>query len=215
MGCASVNRENRAQGGFLHSTYKAICCRRGVFTNAQGTHDFNMQLSVNPQSRHEFFSLITSALPHSLFLDTTRFPRRYLLKFPMAFHYVFLTRSVTNLKHSAEPMIKILTTGWERAFTLNIPNVLSQYARSAERVLSSFHKGVETQARANSAGIAGLAMLMQQLQTYGPMFRDIDAMLIVIINDQQREINRKFTPVIATSMWPVYEACENEYGEFR
>ena len=45
---APVNRENRAEGGFFWATYKAICRRGGCFTNAQGTHDFNMQLSVDP-----------------------------------------------------------------------------------------------------------------------------------------------------------------------
>ncbi|KAL9114844.1 MAG: hypothetical protein Q9227_001087 [Pyrenula ochraceoflavens] len=40
-----VNRENRAEGGYYWSTYKAICRRQGVYTNAQGPHDWNDQLS--------------------------------------------------------------------------------------------------------------------------------------------------------------------------
>jgi hypothetical protein len=47
---APVNRENRAEGGLFWATYKAICRRGGCFSNAQGTHDFNIQLSVSPHS---------------------------------------------------------------------------------------------------------------------------------------------------------------------
>ncbi|KAH6709607.1 Dynamin family-domain-containing protein [Leptodontidium sp. MPI-SDFR-AT-0119] len=40
-----VNRDNRALGGYYWATYKAIVRREGVFSNAQGTHDFNAQLT--------------------------------------------------------------------------------------------------------------------------------------------------------------------------
>ena len=33
-----VNRENRAAGGLCWSTYKAICRRNGIYSNAQGPH---------------------------------------------------------------------------------------------------------------------------------------------------------------------------------
>lgn len=41
---APVNRENRPLGGFYWATYKAITRREGVFSNANGVHDFNAQL---------------------------------------------------------------------------------------------------------------------------------------------------------------------------
>ncbi|KAL8724724.1 MAG: hypothetical protein Q9166_007785 [cf. Caloplaca sp. 2 TL-2023] len=41
---APVNRENRAAGGLFWASYKAVCRRDGVFTNAQGLHDWNAQL---------------------------------------------------------------------------------------------------------------------------------------------------------------------------
>jgi hypothetical protein len=110
-------------------------------------------------------------------------------------------------------MIKILATSWERAFARSIPNVLSQYAHSAGQVLRSFHADVETRARANGTGIAGLSMLMQQLQIYEAIFKDIVAISMDAINKQQREINREFTPVIAASMQFAYGTCENEHGE--
>lgn len=41
---APVNRFNRAEGGFLWATYKALCRRNGVYANAQGAHDWNAEL---------------------------------------------------------------------------------------------------------------------------------------------------------------------------
>ncbi|KAI9053759.1 hypothetical protein LZ554_002710 [Drepanopeziza brunnea f. sp. 'monogermtubi'] len=40
-----VNRDNRALGGYYWATYKAIVRREGVYSNAQGPHDFNAQLT--------------------------------------------------------------------------------------------------------------------------------------------------------------------------
>jgi hypothetical protein len=39
-----VNRDNRELGGYYWATYKAIVRREGVYSNAQGPHDFNAQL---------------------------------------------------------------------------------------------------------------------------------------------------------------------------
>ncbi|KAG8526802.1 uncharacterized protein KY384_008231 [Bacidia gigantensis] len=41
-----VNRENRSAGGLYWATYKAISRRSGVYTNAQGLHDWNAQLTA-------------------------------------------------------------------------------------------------------------------------------------------------------------------------
>ncbi|KAG4443740.1 hypothetical protein IFR05_000829 [Cadophora sp. M221] len=41
----NVNKDNRTLGGYYWATYKAIVRREGVFSNAQGTHDFNAQLT--------------------------------------------------------------------------------------------------------------------------------------------------------------------------
>ena len=40
-----VNRDNRAEGGVVWSTYKAICRRNGTYANAQGPH-----VSRSPQN---------------------------------------------------------------------------------------------------------------------------------------------------------------------
>lgn len=41
-----VNRKNRALGGLYWASYKAVCRRDGVYTNAQGLHEWNSQLSA-------------------------------------------------------------------------------------------------------------------------------------------------------------------------
>ncbi|KAL3424847.1 tat pathway signal sequence, partial [Phlyctema vagabunda] len=48
---APVNKVDRSQGGYYWSTYKAICRRDGVYSNAQGLHDLNNQLT-EPIMRH-------------------------------------------------------------------------------------------------------------------------------------------------------------------
>ncbi|MCJ1400989.1 hypothetical protein MMC11_004200 [Xylographa trunciseda] len=40
-----VNREDRAAGGYYWSSYKAVCRRNGIYSNAQGPHDWNQALS--------------------------------------------------------------------------------------------------------------------------------------------------------------------------
>ncbi|CZR50756.1 uncharacterized protein PAC_00630 [Phialocephala subalpina] len=46
-----INRENRPVGGYFWATYKAITRREGMFTNAQGLHDFNAEL-IEPMIKH-------------------------------------------------------------------------------------------------------------------------------------------------------------------
>ena len=43
---APVDRTNVGAGGLYWATYKAICRRDGIFTNARGSYDFNVQLYV-------------------------------------------------------------------------------------------------------------------------------------------------------------------------
>ena len=40
-----INRADRAAGGLYWATYKALCRRNGVFTNREGLHDWNAQLT--------------------------------------------------------------------------------------------------------------------------------------------------------------------------
>ena len=42
---APVNRDDRALGGLYWATYKALCRRNGLFSNRQGLHDWNAELT--------------------------------------------------------------------------------------------------------------------------------------------------------------------------
>ena len=42
---APVNRDDRASGGLYWATYKALCRRDGLFSNRQGLHDWNAELT--------------------------------------------------------------------------------------------------------------------------------------------------------------------------
>ena len=112
----------------------------------------------------------------------------------------------------AEPMIKILAPGWERAFSRRIPAVMTLSIRNAAEVLRKFHETVEARARSVGMGTAGLHMLKQQLQVYEDQIKDLTSIITTSINTQQKEINRAFTPVIANAMTEAYDACIQERG---
>jgi hypothetical protein len=151
-----VNRENRNAGGYFWSTYKAICRRDGVYSNAQGLHDFNLQLT--------------------------------------------------------EPIIKQLGSDWEKAFARRLPHVLQSFTKSTKTLLQSFHQDVQTRAVKSGTGIAGLAMLGQQLQTYERIFQDLTTQMVNVICERQRDANREFTPVIARQLLSAYQYCVAESG---
>ena len=111
-----------------------------------------------------------------------------------------------------EPMIKILAPGWERTFSRKVPVVMALSIRNAAEVLRKFHESVEARAQKVGVGIAGLHMLKQQLQLYEDQMKDLSATITALINGQQRDINREFTPNIESAMIPAYEACAQEHG---
>jgi hypothetical protein len=151
-----VNRENRNAGGYFWATYKAICRRDGVYSNAQGLHDFNVQLT--------------------------------------------------------EPIIKQLGSDWEKAFARRLPHVLQSFTRSTKALLQSFHQAVQARAVKSGTGIAGMAMLGQQLQTYEHIFQDLTNQMVIVIGERQRDANREFTPVIARHLLSAYQYCVAESG---
>ncbi|MCJ1387289.1 hypothetical protein MMC18_000130 [Xylographa bjoerkii] len=151
-----VNREDRAAGGYYWSSYKAVCRRNGVYSNAQGPHDWNQALS--------------------------------------------------------DPMLKVLAGGWERTFTRRSPAVLSGLAKNAGNLFKAFHRDIDARARKIGASVAGLHMLQQQLQVYEDIFKDLAATTKESINNQQKDINREFVPVIEEAMGEAYEICTNERG---
>jgi len=113
---------------------QAICRRDGVFTNAQGPHEWNAQL--------------------------------------------------------AEPMLKVLAAGWEKSFTRRAPMVMAGFVRNAAELLRNFHHDIDTRARKNGVGIAGLHALKQQLSVYEDILKDVSKEAADTMNNRQKEINR-------------------------
>ena len=111
-----------------------------------------------------------------------------------------------------EPLIKLIAPGWERTFSRRAPNVLDTLPRNATNLLKAFHQDIDNRARKLGIGITGLHMLRQQLPVYEDIFKDLSATTREAINAQQREINRKFTPVIERAMVDAYDVCVNEHG---
>lgn len=90
---------------------------------------------------------------------------------------------------------------------------MSSFIRRSAELLRAFHRDVDGRARKVGAGIAGLAMLQQQLGVYEIILKDLTGTVKDTINNGQKEINREFTPVIARAMIAAYEACVNESGK--
>lgn len=165
---------DRSMGGFYWATYKALCRRNGVFTNAKGAHDLNHQLT--------------------------------------------------------EPIIKGLGNNWEKAFARRLPNVLASFVRKSKTLLLQFHKEIENRSQKAGLGVAGLAMLGQQLRNYEATFAQLGQamgqyiadwlllkslltnVVVELISTQQREANREFTPAVAAALVSSYEWCAAEVG---
>lgn len=90
--------------------------------------------------------------------------------------------------------------------------VMTGFVRRASGLLRDFHHDVEGRARKVGAGIAGLHTLQQQLGVYETILKDLTGALKETINNSQKEINREFTPVVATAMEAAYQACIDEHG---
>lgn len=151
-----VDRYNRAAGGYYYATYKAICRRNGVFSNAQGPHDWNAAM--------------------------------------------------------IEPIIKAVSTGWEKTFSRRIQSILTAAAVEAGRLLKSFHQEIEREA-SRFGPVASLQLLSHQLQNYQALLKDICNESTAAIVAEAKEINRMFQPVIADALAPAYLACTEERGK--
>ena len=112
----------------------------------------------------------------------------------------------------AEPMMKHLVPGWEKAFSRRVQVVLTIFVRNAATCLKKFHRDIDARARRAGASIAGLSMLQQQVGAYESIIKDLSSTVKDTIMASQKEINREFVPVIMDNMEPAYEACTNESG---
>lgn len=112
----------------------------------------------------------------------------------------------------SDPMIKMLASTWEKTFSRRIPSVLQQYCALSKDAITLFHNEVEERAKKMGMGVASLHVLSGQLNTYGDVFKGAAMDITAQINLTQREINREFTPIIASMMATAYDYCALESG---
>lgn len=112
----------------------------------------------------------------------------------------------------AEPVIKQVVPGWERAFVRRVPDVLNGFIRDGSNLMREFHLTISTRARLNGFAGGRMFLLEEQIKVYEQAFRLIAEQTLDSINNQQRDINREFRPVIEQAMTPVYEQCNNDRG---
>ncbi|ESZ90745.1 hypothetical protein SBOR_8879 [Sclerotinia borealis F-4128] len=111
-----------------------------------------------------------------------------------------------------DPIMKHLASNWEKSFSRRLPSVLQGFTKKSNGILQTFHREVEARSRKNGAGIAGLAMLSQQLRTYEATFSILTTEMVEAINSLQREANREFVPVVAQKLASAYDWCAKEVG---
>ncbi|KAL6715665.1 hypothetical protein ACLMJK_006626 [Lecanora helva] len=112
----------------------------------------------------------------------------------------------------AEPMLKIIASGWEKTFARRLPMVISSFSRNSSTPLRKFHQDIEARARKLGSNIAGLSMLQHQVSTYESILKDLATSIREKINAAQKDINREFVPVIERVMITAYEECVAERG---
>lgn len=111
-----------------------------------------------------------------------------------------------------DPIYKQLASTWEKAFQRRLPHILQAFTKSAGHMLKDFHNAVETRSRDKGIGLARVGRLKNQLTAYEALFGDLANNMITSVNEAQREVNREFTPVIASAMSSAYEHCTEERG---
>jgi hypothetical protein len=62
--------------------------------------------------------------------------------------------SITLIRHIVDPMIKRLTTSWERAFQTRLPKAFNTYVTNSGKIIHKFHGAVEVRACENGVGLA-------------------------------------------------------------
>ncbi|KAF9636827.1 hypothetical protein BFW01_g7723 [Lasiodiplodia theobromae] len=112
----------------------------------------------------------------------------------------------------AEPMIKQIATGWERAFQRALPAQLDKFKTNTLEVLTKFHNTVTKRASDLGVSPAIVAGLSRQLNNTQPFLTAQIEAIKTMMTEAQREVNREFTPVIAAAMEHAYELCNGERG---
>nr|OQO23831.1 hypothetical protein B0A51_09775 [Rachicladosporium sp. CCFEE 5018] len=93
-----------------------------------------------------------------------------------------------------------------------LPAILKGFTKNAGTTLKDFHTALEARFSQKGHGLARIGRLRNQLGAYEAIFTDLAQTMIQSIQEKQREINREFTPVIASAMESAYIHCTNESG---
>ena len=115
-------------------------------------------------------------------------------------------------KELSAPMIKDLMKYWEKAFQRRLPEVFNGFPVSANTMIKDFHDAIEQRCFSQSLWISRIARLSDNIVVLESAFNDLAKQTISNVNEAQREINREFTPSVATSMATTYGQCSEENG---
>lgn len=113
----------------------------------------------------------------------------------------------------ADPMMKHLQNQWEKTFQRKLPHILNAFAKNGNKLLKDSHAVVEERCRSSGHGVARIGMLSFGLRNYEPVFNDASSAIITQVNEQQRDINREFVPVVSGIMQTAYDQCNDESGQ--
>ncbi|TVY22282.1 Nuclear GTPase SLIP-GC [Lachnellula hyalina] len=80
-----------------------------------------------------------------------------------------------------EPVIRGLASNWEKAFARRLPSVLQSFSKKSKSLLLAFHKDIEVRCMKQGVGVAGLAMLGQQLRNYEGTFVNLTYEMVELI----------------------------------
>lgn len=108
-----------------------------------------------------------------------------------------------------------IATGWEKAFSTELPRLLDALYQSSNRRLLEFHETEVNRPNLAPYKSYGSDFLTRQAEQYS---RSMQA----LVDDQrestmtfQRDANRHYTPVIKDAMSKVYKTCSDTRGESR
>ena len=114
----------------------------------------------------------------------------------------------------ADPLYKELGTPWEKTFQRRLPSVFQGFHQRTSATLKEFHLGIEEKCKSQNPGVSRIDRLRDNIPVYENAFKNLANSMIININEAQREVNREFTPSIASAMAKAYEFCSLENGRY-
>lgn len=104
---------------------------------------------------------------------------------------------LTNRRRT-EPIYKQLGRGWEKAFQRRSQIILKQSVPNFKRLLLGFHAAL--MAREHNFGNPRLPSLIRAVESFTAVFQDLANGMTTLVNNQQKECNRGFTPAVQEAM---------------